>query len=151
MLQHIVFVKFYFNLHLFNFIVLVSMSDFRFLPYQDICQIHVRYLRYMPFYLFKPFVMFLMCILIFYQLWQQSFLVQDKCSFLYLYLITTNGYFSPMDTAVFLMAGSEFDVNNMKAWIHSALYQWFRLLVAWLQQVPVPVSTPVSHLLISQD
>lgn len=49
------------------------------------------------------------------------------------------------------MAGSEFDVNNMKAWIHSALYQWFRLLVAWLQQVPVPVSTPVSHLLISQD
>lgn len=105
----------------------------------------------MPFYLFKPFVMFLMCILIFYQLWQKNSQVQDKCSFLYLYLITTNGCFSPMDTAVFLMAGSEFDVNNMKAWIHSALYQWFRLLAAWLQQVPVPVSTPVSHLLISQD
>lgn len=27
------------------------------------------------------------------------------------------------------MAGSEFGVNNMKAWIHAALYQWFRLVV----------------------
>lgn len=27
------------------------------------------------------------------------------------------------------MAGSEFGVNNMKAWIRPALYQWFRLLL----------------------
>lgn len=26
------------------------------------------------------------------------------------------------------MAGEDFDINNMKAWIHPTLYQWFRML-----------------------
>ncbi len=29
------------------------------------------------------------------------------------------------------MVGSEFGVKNMKAWIHPALSQWFRLVVVW--------------------
>ncbi len=27
------------------------------------------------------------------------------------------------------MVGTEIGVNNMKIWIHPALYQWFRLVV----------------------
>lgn len=52
----------------------------------------------------------------------------------------------------FGMAGSEFDVNNMKAWLHSALYQWFRphilmLLkrLLWVRTVTLSLNTGSSN------
>lgn len=48
------------------------------------------------------------------------------------------------------MVGSEFAINNMKAWIHPALYQWFRLVavVSWcgvLSLLTLDVLVPVKH------